>query len=76
MLYKVHAVHKWGNANRKLRTVPEKMKTNPRSWHKQISFFLPTKSFAGMMIAGELPELFKMSSSKNVGVALSFVSEL
>lgn len=75
MLYKVHAVHKWGNANRKLGTVPKKMKTNPRSCQRQVSFFLPTKSFAGMMVVGEPLELFN-SSSKNVGMALSCVPEL
>lgn len=42
MLYKVQAVQKWENANRKLWKVPKKMKINPRSWHKQVSFFLPT----------------------------------
>lgn len=64
MLYKVHAAQKWGNASRKPGIVPEKISTNPRSWHKQVSFCPPTKSFAGMRTAGELLELFKMTGRK------------
>lgn len=49
---------------------------HPRNWHKQVSFCLPTENFAGMLIAGELLELFKMASSKNLEMALNCVCEL
>lgn len=45
-----------------------------RIWHGGVSFCLPLEYFAGMLIARELIELFKMTSSKNLEKWLSVVS--
>lgn len=45
-----------------------------RIWHEGVSFCLPLEYFTGMLIAGELIELFKMTSSKNLEKWLSVVS--